>query len=111
MQAQKGRTKSALLIWTKSDLSLAVTLQYGPDLVLGNSDLVRFSPTSSDLVIRVTDCGVCVMISVARAVISYTASSHLVAKVMLINARKLDPRGGIILNKCYTTATGTNSYS
>jgi len=47
MQAQKGRTKSALLIWTKSDLSDKVfnsTLQYGPDLVLGISDLVRFTP-------------------------------------------------------------------
>ena len=47
MQAQKGHTKSALLIWTKSDLSDKVfnsTLQYGPDLVLGISDLVRFTP-------------------------------------------------------------------
>ena len=51
MQAQKGRTKSALLIWTKSDLSDKVfTLQYGPDLVLGISDLVRFTPIWSDLV-------------------------------------------------------------
>ena len=55
MQAQKGRTKSALLIWTKSDLSDKVfTLQYGTDLVLGISDLVRFTPIWSDLVIRVT---------------------------------------------------------
>jgi len=47
MQAQKDHTKSALLIWTKSDLSDKVfnryhTLQNDPDLVLGISDLVRF---------------------------------------------------------------------
>jgi len=45
MQAQKSRTKSALLIWTKSDLSDKVfILQYGPDLVLCISDLLRFGP-------------------------------------------------------------------
>jgi len=34
--------------------SIAGTLQYGPDFVLGISDLVRFTPIWSDLVIRVT---------------------------------------------------------
>ena len=53
MQAQKGLTKSALLIWTKSDLSDKVFNRYftiWPDLVLGISDLVRFTPIWSDLV-------------------------------------------------------------
>jgi len=46
------------LLWSKADAydgPQHCTLQYGPDLVLlGISDLVRFTPIWSDLVIRVT---------------------------------------------------------
>ena len=55
MQAQKGRTKSALLIWTKLDLSDKVFNRYYTIWSRFGTGYLRFGPIYPDLVIRVTD--------------------------------------------------------
>ena len=54
MQAQRGRTKSALLIWTKSDLSDKVFNKYFTIWPRFGTGYFRFGQIYPDLVIRVT---------------------------------------------------------
>ena len=54
MQAQKRRTKSALLIWTKSDLSDKVFNRYFTIWPQFGTGYFRFGLIYPDLVIRVT---------------------------------------------------------
>jgi len=54
MQVQKGRTKSALLIWTKSDLSDKVFNRYFTIWPRFGTGYLRFGPIYSDLVIKET---------------------------------------------------------
>jgi len=53
MQAQKGRIKSALLIWTKSDLSDKVFTRYFTIWPRFGTGYLRFGPIYPDLVITV----------------------------------------------------------
>ena len=55
MQAQKGRTKSASLMWTKSDFSDNIFNRYSTIWPRFGTGYLRFGPIYPDLVIRVTD--------------------------------------------------------